>query len=97
MIRKQTIVTAVAKINDLDSKRMDLESAAEREFGFVTEKVQKQADKLEERSEKEFAKIVARLHGDGLCSEYGVAAAEADQDIFAGIESLWAIGDGTWC
>ena len=99
-IRKTTVENAVKEITALRIAAQDMTKESEDKYNFVTERVQKAADRLNEKADKLQAKIVARLIDAGLCTDEfktGLTAEDADHEFFAGIESLWEIGNGNWC
>lgn len=98
MIKKTTIEKAVQSIAQLRQAAMDACNMSEDAFGFVTSKVESQADKMQAKADKLQEKIVARLRAEGLCSdEVGLTDDDANRPIFAGIDNLFEIGNGDWC
>jgi len=96
-MKTSTIQKEIDRINDLYDRSAVIEKNSEMEYGFVTEKAQKQARKLLDRSEAATEKLISRLHDKGLCSVLGVTGDETNNDCFRDISQLWTIGDGTWC
>jgi hypothetical protein len=99
-IRKTTVENAVKEITALRIAAIELTQESEAKHNFVTEKCQKQADRLNAKAEKLQTEIVSRLIDAGLCTDEfrtGLTAKDADNEFFAGIDSLWEIGNGDWC
>ena len=100
MIRKQTVANAVAKIVALRVRVMEIEAESEAKYNFITEKTQAKSDSLNEQADKLQEDLIAKLTKDGLCTDEhgtGLTLSDSDNPFFADIDSLFEIGNGSWC
>lgn len=96
-IRVSTVKRRIREILDLSEEAWKIREDSERKFGWVTEKTERTAARLEARAEKIEAETIVRCHEAGYCGEEGFTSAEAGHPRFDGIGDLFVLGDGSWC
>ena len=96
-MRAATIQKRINEINGMYDAAALIESESERLYGFVTPTAHAKYLKIHERMDRLTETVIATLHNKGLCSVDGVTIEDAANDRFANIESLFTLGDGSWC